>query len=406
MRLLIVTAGSRGDVSPFVALGARLSASGHEVRIFGPPDARSLVEERGLWFEPMGLAAHRAFEAVESSPLRSTRLLSEMWRESTRLQFAALIPHVGWPELVLSAGLTPGADAVAEKAGVPHRVAVFSPVFLPSAHHAPVPFTSARFPRAGNRLLWRFLAMSTNGMARRICNEHRRSFGLSPIPDVNDILFPRGRVLLAADPELSPAPRDWADALVQTGAWTPADGEPLPEEIESFLRSDAPFVYFGFGSVPGGSPPGLSSMLARVAASSGIGILHATPRPSSSRTSLYLPIGTTSHPRLFSRMDGVVHHGGAGTAAVAVRAGVPQWIVPHVLDQPYQARQVHLAGLGPEPTPVKRLHEELLRRRIQSLVFEPGYRARAHALRARVERRDPLADAEQALLAALARGRQ
>ena len=59
--------------------------------------------------------------------------------------------------------------------------------------------------------------------------------------------------------------------------------------------------------------------------------------------------GETPHAFLFPRLSAVIHHGGAGTTATAARAGVPQIVVPHVLDQYYWGNRVYRLGLGPAP---------------------------------------------------------
>ena len=66
-------------------------------------------------------------------------------------------------------------------------------------------------------------------------------------------------------------------------------------------------------------------------------------------------MGDVSHAQLFARTAAVVHHGGAGTTHSAARAGVPQIVIPHLLDQFYFARRVHELGVAPTAIPRKRL---------------------------------------------------
>jgi vancomycin aglycone glucosyltransferase len=73
-----------------------------------------------------------------------------------------------------------------------------------------------------------------------------------------------------------------------------------------------------------------------------------------------MPLGTVSHPALFQRVAAVVHHGGAGTTTTAARAGVPQILVPHLLDQHYWAQRVQLLGIGAPPIRRSRLTADLL----------------------------------------------
>jgi UDP:flavonoid glycosyltransferase YjiC (YdhE family) len=73
-----------------------------------------------------------------------------------------------------------------------------------------------------------------------------------------------------------------------------------------------------------------------------------------------LAIDGAPHGHLFPRLSVVVHHGGAGTTAAALRVGVPQVVVPHIADQPYWGRRVHELGAGAAPIPRKDLSVERL----------------------------------------------
>ena len=108
-------------------------------------------------------------------------------------------------------------------------------------------------------------------------------------------------------------------------------------------------------------------------------------------------VGGVSHAPLFPRVALVVHHGGAGTTTTAARAGVPQVVVPHVLDQFYWARRVSLLGLGPPPLPRSRLCAEGLAATLASTLDNDVLAERARALGARLREVPPrvgtLADA-------------
>ncbi|MQA17839.1 MAG: glycosyltransferase, partial [Pseudonocardiaceae bacterium] len=73
-----------------------------------------------------------------------------------------------------------------------------------------------------------------------------------------------------------------------------------------------------------------------------------------------LMVEQAPHDWLFSRVDAVVHHGGAGTVAAAAASGRPQVICPFLGDQPFWARQARIAGIAPEPIPQRRLASDRL----------------------------------------------
>jgi len=85
------------------------------------------------------------------------------------------------------------------------------------------------------------------------------------------------------------------------------------------------------------------------------------------------------HSWLFPRMAAVVHHGGAGTTATGLRAGVPSLITPFMMDQYFWADQVVKSGVGPQMVDAKRLTAEKLARAIYTAVTDTAMRARAAA---------------------------
>jgi UDP:flavonoid glycosyltransferase YjiC (YdhE family) len=86
------------------------------------------------------------------------------------------------------------------------------------------------------------------------------------------------------------------------------------------------------------------------------------------------------HALLFPRTAVVVHHGGSGTTAQALRAGVPQVLLPLILDQFHHAHRLHLAGIAPRPVPMEKITAAELAKAIQSaMAMAAGAREAAAA---------------------------
>jgi UDP:flavonoid glycosyltransferase YjiC (YdhE family) len=96
---------------------------------------------------------------------------------------------------------------------------------------------------------------------------------------------------------------------------------------------------------------------------------------------------------LFPRVAAVVHHGGSGTTASGLRAGVPSLVVPFVFDQFFWGRRVAALGVGPRPVPYRRLSPARLAGAIGEAVADTGMRRRAEALGARIRAEDGVAAA-------------
>jgi UDP:flavonoid glycosyltransferase YjiC (YdhE family) len=94
------------------------------------------------------------------------------------------------------------------------------------------------------------------------------------------------------------------------------------------------------------------------------------------------------HEWLFPRLAGVVHHGGAGTTAAAIRAGLPQLVVPHFSDQGFWGRRVQELGVGPAPVRRRDLTADGLAAAIDRLTRDEALRGRAAAFGADVRTED------------------
>ena len=97
------------------------------------------------------------------------------------------------------------------------------------------------------------------------------------------------------------------------------------------------------------------------------------------------------HAWLFPRMAAVVHHGGAGTTAAGLRAGIPNIVIPFFGDQGFWGQRVLDLGVGPAPIPRKQLSADRLARALEQAVSDPTMRQKASALGARIRAEDGLA---------------
>jgi len=106
-----------------------------------------------------------------------------------------------------------------------------------------------------------------------------------------------------------------------------------------------------------------------------------------------LTVESVPHEWLFPRTSAVVHHGGAGTTAAGLRAGVPTVIVPFLLDQPFWGKRVYDLGVGPKPIPRRKLTIERLADAMTEAVTSPGIRQRATELGRKIRAEDGIVNA-------------
>jgi len=364
MRFAIETLGTRGDVQPYIALAMGLMARGHEVQLAAPVQFSDLAAEHGIPFAgvsgeflalldtPEGKAAiaggkgfGAGFRLLKHMRPLMMRLLDEEWRAVRSFQPDVLVYH---PKSF-------GSPDMAAALGVPHVLASPIPGFTPTdAFPSPMlPFASLgpfnrmshAFAIHGARLLfakdlkaWRATTLGLPGRTAR---------------------KPAAGTLYAYSPAVLPKPNDWGPDVLVTGYWFLDRPDWQPDEaLESFLTAGLPPVYFGFGSVPGIDPAAMAGTILEALKMTGMrGLLAggggAIGKADASARAYFL--AGAPHDRLLPRASAAVHHGGAGTTAASLRAGLPTQIVPFFGDQPFWGRRVDALGAGPAPLDRKTL---------------------------------------------------
>jgi UDP:flavonoid glycosyltransferase YjiC (YdhE family) len=179
-----------------------------------------------------------------------------------------------------------------------------------------------------------------------------------------------------------PRPRDWDDRLQVSGYWfVDEDDWTPPSGLQAFIEDGPPPVYIGFGSMSSSDPQQVFELIRTALHISGQravlaggwgGVVGVSDR-------IYA-LDSAPHDWLFPRMAGVVHHGGAGTTAAGLRAGVPSLLIPHLGDQPYWARRLHELGVSPPPIKRRLLTPERLAGGLTRLVADRRLRDNAARL--------------------------
>lgn len=361
MRVLVAVDGTRGDVHPMLVLAGSLEAAGHRVVFCAPEDAGSEVRAHGFDFTSTGEDI-RAFlsenaDALHTRGRRFFEAMNEWGARSIGSQFRVLTDLASDADFVVAAGTMMAASSAAELHGIPYRYVLFTPAMLPSSAHSPalLPWQLSR-PWT-NRLLWRLLPWVVRlGIGRHV-NRQRRALGLEPMRDpLRELLSPRP--ILAVDDVLMPGPADSPIPYEQMRCFHAFEPAPLPPKLEAFLSSGEPPVYLGFGSMTDPHPQQTTACL--LEAVDALGVRAVISRGWAGLGGSSVPegvfvTGPAPHASLFPRCAAVVHHGGSGTTHTAARSGVPQVVVPHVLDQFHFERRLHALGVAPPGIPCWKL---------------------------------------------------
>ncbi|MFG2911875.1 glycosyltransferase [Kitasatospora sp. NPDC048298] len=403
MRVVLSTYGSRGDVEPMAALALRLEELGASVRVCAPPDEEFSARLAEVGVEPV--PAGQSIRALVSGPPPAPSGFSERAARLVEQFHAAVLGAAEPGGAVVATGLFPavaGAQAAAERLGARFAYVALQPTVLPSPHHRPFEYPMAPYlPEVTDRReLWELNIGTMNALFGEAVNTHRAAVGLPAVDNVRDHVL-TGRPWLATDPLLDPWPSPpgagWPEA-VQTGAWILPDERPLPADLSAFLAAGEAPVYVGFGSMPLRDPAGAARAAVEAVRAQGRRVLLGRGWARLAEVDGAgdcFAVGEVNQQALFPKVAAVVHHGGAGTTTTAARAGVPQVLVPQMVDQPYWASRVAALGIGAAhdgPTPTTESLAAALRH-----ALAPATRERAAALAAGI-RTDGAAAAAKLLL--------
>ncbi|PSK98434.1 sterol 3beta-glucosyltransferase [Murinocardiopsis flavida] len=354
MRPLLITVGSRGDVQQFLALARGLLAAGHQPVLAAPRRFAPLAAGSGVEFAPLndemlamqdavaGQGARAAITAARSVRPMLRRLLDDQAALAAR-PADAVVYH---PKSL-------GGPYIAEKLGVPAIAGLLIPLYIPTSAF-PSPILPARLPALFNRASWRVAAAIEAPYRGTVRTWRAEALGLHDgfLPMAE--LVKAGSVLHAWSPHLLPPPEDWPAPAHPIGFWTmPADDTwTPPERLARFLDEGEPPVYVGFGSSTTGDPEALTATALEGVRLAGRRAVLATGwgalQPGAVADDV-LVIKEAPHDWLLPRVAVAVHHGGVGTVAAALRAGVPQVVRPFLGDQPFWAARLHRLGVAPAP---------------------------------------------------------
>jgi len=393
MKALLAPLGSRGDVQPQLVLGEELSRRGHTVTLAASPNFRPWAESRGFGFIPVGedinVIIRQNSHMTEQHPVIALpgqiRLVRRHLAHQARDLFAASHDH----DIVVAAGLSLVAKMLADSLGVPHVFCCYTLSMMCSASHAPALTPVFGQPRFVNRALWLAIQTTFELTLGGPLNALRRERGLPPYASSWRAIH-GSQVLLAQDRVMGDLPADLPGENHQVPALVPRPelAAPLPDALEGFLRGSqpaSPVVYLGFGSMPSVDRAQVVVVARELAERHGARVvLHSSH---GEEAGVELPpgvfaVGDVAHQTLFPRVDLIVHHGGAGTTAAALRSGVPQLVVPHIVDQFFHGRRLAELGVAPAPVPKAELRSPAI---AAALAERFKYREKAQSVRASVE---------------------
>lgn len=418
-RVVLTTFGSLGDLHPYIAVALGLQARGHDAVIATSGFYRQKIQALGIGFRAVrpdhpDLEAdpdlvRRLMDIRKGTECVICEMLMPVLRESYEDTFAAAEAA----DLLVSHPLTFTTRLVAEKKGIAWASTLLQPISFMSVYDPPVlppaPFL-ARFRFLGptfHRLLFGLGKWSI----RRWCDPWHRLRAETGLPPTSASPLFEGQhapsLVLAMFSNLFAAKqRDWPPQTVVSGfPYYDQDGEAgLPLELARFLDSGPPPIVFTLGSsavLDAGPFYEQSAVAARALGCRAVLLVGKDPRnrPAS------LPDGIVAFDyapfsELFPRAAAMVHQGGIGTTAQAMRAGRPMLVMPYAHDQPDNAERVTRLGIA-RTIPRHRYNPARAAAELRQILDTPAYSQRASEIGAQIRHQDGVAAACDALGALL-----
>jgi UDP:flavonoid glycosyltransferase YjiC (YdhE family) len=401
MRITILTAGSLGDIQPYVALGLGLKEAGHEIRLAANAPFQEFVESRGLEFYPIRGDLGELMETKEGRQWKETGANFLLFIQALRkLIFKAqsfleknmddsFIACRGAGAIIASpAGI--GCPHIAQKMEIPCYWALLQPMMnrTRSMPHFLSP-PGLRLGRSYNSITHRISEIVYWKVFGKSVNKWRKEkLNLPPLSRKVFFKWIQGGeqpFLYCFSPNMIQKPTDWGDWIHLTGYWYLEKESPWkpPTDLVKFLESGSPPVYFNLGSIKSRNPQRLLEWVLNALAQTGQrGLLQFDgdlPKTSDLPGSVFR-IGSVPHDWLFPQMAAVVHHGGSGTTSTVLRAGVPSFVIYAYWDHPYFGRRSFELGVGPKPIFFKKLTQKKLTKAIITITSDSEMQARAFAL--------------------------
>lgn len=394
MKFVLASYGTRGDIEPSVVVGRELTRRGHDVVMAVPPDSVAFTEAAGLTTVPYGLASqtwidvYRNFWTSFFSTFWRFRQMRSMWREMWDLSDQC------WAQMNTTLmSVADGADLLF--AGQSYQepaanVAEYYDIPLATLHHVPMrpngqvvsilPAPLARSAMtAFDWFCWR--------LNKKVEDTQRRELGLPKAtgPSPRRIAERRSLEIQAYDeacfPGLAAEWAEWDGERPFVGTLTMELNTDADEEVTSWIAAGTPPICFGFGSMPVESPAGTVDMISGACAELGERALICAGY--SDFSGVHPPdhvkvVGAVNYAAIFPACRAVVHHGGSGTTAASLRAGVPTLVLSMDANQTIWGAQLKRLKVGTtrrfSATTRKSLIADLRR------ILAPDYVARAREL--------------------------
>jgi len=361
MKLSIITYGSRGDVQPFIYLALGLMDKGHTVTLAAPGNFKNLIEGYGVDCYPLagdseGIIKAPDFRKVIKSG-NNIAFTSLVFKKIRNIQVSILEgvyeASKGADAIIcVNTGFVFGATA-AEKLKIKWLLVQLNPPMIPTKAF---PMPMFNFPDISwlnshtytviNSILWQ--------LQKKDYSIFRKHLDMTPVKGslINKIVKDKVPIIHAFSAGLISRPDDWEDQFVIAGFFNQSKKQgkapKIPHDLEDWIKTGDKPLYIGFGSIPFPNPAQISEVIKGLLAA-GVRIIYCqgwSDMPDVPKNPNLFIAKQIDHAWLLPKCRAAVMHGGIGTVAAVLNAGIPAIITPLFVDQPVWAQVIQQKKMG------------------------------------------------------------
>jgi rhamnosyltransferase subunit B len=393
VRVVLTSWGSHGDVYPYLAIALELKARGHDAVLAVPEYFRTLVEGEGIAYRPVGPHFdpddRELIERIVDVWSGAEAIIRETLIPALDMTYAELEAAVAGADLLVTHPATLVATILARKRRLAWVSTVLSPGIFFSDHDPMVPppipwlvHVARLGPRWAHVFAWIARRMTMRWFLPVLALRERLGLPRGGHPMFDEAYSPLGTLALFS-PVIGAAQVDWPANVRTTGFVFYNGSATLPRELEDFLAAGPAPIVFTLGSSAvwaAGTFYDESAKAMRLVGGRAVLLVgeDAANRPAQLPEGV-ICVASAPHQLLFPYASAIVHSGGIGTTAQALRAGKPTLVVPHANDQPDNAARVVRLGVA-RVLSARRYRAARVARELQVLLGDARYRERAESV--------------------------
>ncbi len=397
MRVLLAPMGSHGDVHPMIGIGRAMQARGHDITLLAAAPFQPLAVANRFDFAEIG--THDDYQQTIDDPglWDPDRSLQTVFNPERMRRFLPLLlnhvqqRYVPGDTVLIAGSLALNARVAHDKLGIPLATVHLQPIAMYSVVDPPLyPTLRIRpwWPHWFRRAMYWYADHYMLDPLLEPVNAYRVEIGLPRIKRLWGAWRHSPQLVLGLFPDWFANAPDWPAAFRQTGFIPYDQGEnaELPAPVQAFLDAGDPPIVFSFGSA---MRHGLPYFAAGAEACRILGKRGLILAKGGEQIPTNLPHGVAAFDyapfsQVFPRSLAVVHHGGIGTTAQALKAGIPQLIMPLAFDQPDNAQRLERLGVAKSLSP-KAFTPEAVAKTIADITTSVSVKRACEAIREKMQ---------------------